>query len=94
MGKIFKTLLCIPVVNVFLFAFMPHKAYREFFLGYIEAHGKSLAEVWEKASEREKQLLCLYNIYKPDDNRKPTPSSECSEGDKEGTDNSGVCKTD
>ena len=93
MGKLLRTLLCIPFVNVILFSCMPYRSYREFFLAYVETHGKTLKEVWENCSEREKELLCLYNIY---DGRQDTDTTSPigSEGHKEGADISGVSKTD
>ena len=94
MVNIIRTLLCIPGVNLILFACMPHTAYREFFLGYIESHGKTIEEVWEKASQRERELLSLYNVYKPDVDSQPTPSDQCSQGNQEGADISGVSEAD
>lgn len=92
---ILRKLLCIPILNIFIFAFMPYKAYKEFFLGYIEAHGKTVEEVWANATPRERELLSQYNIYDGSKREETTATSaECGEGDKEGTDTSGVSKTD
>lgn len=93
MGSFLRTLLCIPIVNVILFACMPYRSYKEFFLAYIETHGKTLKEVWEKSTEREKELLCLYNIYDGRENT-DTASPVDSQGHQEGADISGVSKAD
>jgi len=93
--KVFRTLLCIPIVNIFLFTFMPRMAYREFFLGYIESHGKTLEEVWELATERERKILCEFNIY--DGNKREedgTTSPISGQGNQEGADTGGISKTD
>lgn len=95
--KLLRFMLCIPIVNVFLFAFMPYTAYREFFLAYIEAHGKTLQEVWDNSNEREREILSQYNLY-GDRNIKregcDTTSAISSEGHQEGADISGISKTE
>lgn len=60
--KLIRTLIRLPVINIFTFAFLPKLAYKEYFMWVLEEQGLTIEDIWDKLKPEDKKALKEFNI--------------------------------